>query len=87
MANNNNNTNDRIVSKDSVILNTIDLPLLPPKTILSIINDDNALHIRKKELDEFLDKLLSYLSSNNMIQFKCIRQFLGIIDHDDTFQD
>ena len=86
---NNNDTNsiDRMVNKDTVILNTIDLPLLPPKTILSIVNDDNALEKRKKELDSFLDKLLSYLSSHNMIQLKCLRQFLGIIDNDETFQD
>jgi hypothetical protein len=89
LSNNNSSSNsiDRMINKDTVKINTIDLPLLPPKTILSIINDENALEKRKKELDIFLDKLLSYLSSNNMIQLKCIRQFLGIIDNDETFHD
>jgi len=87
LSNNNSSSNsiDRNINKDTVTLK--DLPLLPPKTILSITNDDNALEQRKKELDIFLDKLLSFLSSNNMIQLKCIRQFLGIIDNEETFHD
>ena len=83
-----NNNIDRIVHKDSVVLDKTDLPSLPPKTLLSIMNDDNALDQRKKELDVFLDKLLSYLSSNNLLQLKCLRQFLGMIDDsEDTFED
>ena len=81
-----NNNIDRIVHKDSIVLDTIDVPLLPPKTLLSIMNDDNALEQRKKELDAFLDKLLSYLSSNNLLQLKCLREFLGFY-HEETFED
>ena len=54
LANNNN--------KDTVVLNTIDLPSLPPKTLLSIINDDIALKTRKEELNIFLKLRTSFFN-------------------------
>ena len=64
-----------------------DIPILPPKTFISIINDETSLLQRKELLEQWLQTLLEYLSSNHLLQLKCIRNFLGFIENEDTFTD
>lgn len=66
---------------------TDSIPMLPPKTLISIINDENATIQRKESLEKWLHTLLDILSSHHLLYLKSIRTFLGFIDHEETFTD
>ena len=64
-----------------------DIPILPPKTIISIVNDEDAIIQRKELLEKWLQTLLECLSRNNVLTLKCIRNFLGFDEFEETFTD
>src|SRR5690242_3137595 len=52
------------------------IPELPPKTYLRVLDDQSFIITRQKELESFLDKVLSMISQKGLMLPTCLEEFL-----------